>query len=133
MDSLINPQLESKFFAVPAEIRYIIYAYLVPQDIHIFLKKGKLNLSPCVQRGSDNDPNSALKRRTVGLKSELGPWVEDPIYAARLRSLWAEHWRCEDVVTGNVAGNEDDDGGLDRGAHPLMVVCKQMYVSSATT
>jgi hypothetical protein len=124
MTSLINPQLQSKFFTAPAEIRYAILANVVPETVHLSLNKKGLGLSPCVQRDNDDDPNCWNRCRTIGPDSGTDSRVSDSIYASRLRSSWGEHWRCESLVA-----YKQDNKDLDQRSDPLILVCKQMYVN----
>jgi hypothetical protein len=52
-----DPQLQSKFPASPTEIRHAIYAYLIPDRVHLSLYDTTLRIIPCVQRANDADPN----------------------------------------------------------------------------
>jgi hypothetical protein len=120
MSSLINPQLQSKFFTLPTEIRYAIYAHLIPETIHLSLDERGLRLSPCVQRDGDGDPE-CWKRRSNHELLHKHPDA-DPIYLNRLRSTWGEHWRCEEATV-PVQEGTDSDNHVNR----LSFVCKRMY------
>ncbi|KAH7345840.1 hypothetical protein BKA66DRAFT_554916 [Pyrenochaeta sp. MPI-SDFR-AT-0127] len=113
IDVPVNPQLQSKFFAAPAEIRFAIYAYLIPRRIHLSFKKGFRPL-PCVQRDEDGDAN-CLVRKTNNDCFTTKPCVSDPIFLRRLRSSWGSHWRCE----------EQHPWQFDNLAMPLFRVCKR--------
>jgi hypothetical protein len=63
MYSTIDPQLQSMFFAAPAEIRYAILIHVVPETIHLSINEGGPQLSPCIQRDRDDDPNCWNQRR----------------------------------------------------------------------
>jgi hypothetical protein len=121
MSSLINPQLQSKFFTAPAEIRFAIYAYLVPETVHLFLSERGLRLSLCVQRDQDDHPDCANRMPNSEKLNIDYPHV-GPIYVARLRSTWGEHWRCEEA-----SAQIQYDKNFDKCADPLLLVCKQMY------
>ncbi|KAF2176877.1 hypothetical protein K469DRAFT_605525 [Zopfia rhizophila CBS 207.26] len=88
----VNPQLESKFFSAPLEIRQEIYGYLIPYGVHAYLRQGKLYLSACVESCANGGLFGAERR-------ESSDWrASDPVWQRRLRSSWGPHWKCEEVA-----------------------------------
>ena len=61
--ALIHPQLQSRLFAAPNEIRDAIYRHLIPNCIHLFLRNGEVQASECVRRKGDEVAN-CFSRRT---------------------------------------------------------------------
>jgi hypothetical protein len=96
-----NPQLQSRFFASPPEIRLAIYIHLIPDQIHVSCCEAGLRLSPCVQRESDDHADCVNQ----GKNDEGGFFVSGhtenhPIYVRRLQLSWGAHWRCEEAILG---------------------------------
>ena len=120
LDSRIDPQLQSKFFVAPAEIRRAIYSYLIPKDVHIFIKGEGVRFSPCVQREKDGDPGCDSRREVTPVSFDY----DDPVFALRLRSPWAEHWRCGELALRNLKQGDPKDDYID--ILTLLVVYKQM-------
>lgn len=114
-----DPQLQSKFFAAPTEIRYAIYAYLIPNRVHLSLRETAFRLSPCVQRNNDGDPD-CISRESYDAILVTGPRTKDVLYPRRLRSPWGEHWRCEE----NMQESRKKHGDII--ATVLLLVCKLM-------
>jgi hypothetical protein len=119
MSTLFDPQLQSKFFAAPIEIRYAIYTNLIPNRVHLSLRETSFRLSPCVQRNNDGDPD-CLSRESYDAIPVTGPRTKDPLYPRRLWSPWGEHWRCEE----NIQEGREKHGDII--ATVLLLVCKQM-------
>lgn len=119
-----DPQLQSKFFTSPTEIRHAIYAYLIPDRIHISCGKSGLRLLSCVQREKDDDASCFNQRK----KKEGGYYQNesqnDPIHLRRLNSIWSTHWRCEEAVL-----ESQPDRDFRTAIVPLFV-CKRMLVCS---
>ena len=126
MGTSVDPQLESKFFVAPAEIRRAIYVHLIPDQIHLFLHERGLRLSACVQRDEDGDPD-CIKRRSNKTNLLTDPHASDPIYALRLRSSWGSHWRCEESVMR--MREKDCETDCNIAAMALLPVCKRMLAS----
>ncbi|KAF2176893.1 hypothetical protein K469DRAFT_812277 [Zopfia rhizophila CBS 207.26] len=116
MYTSINPQLKSKFFVSPAEIRRAIYVHFIPDQIHLFLHKKGLGLSACVQRDKDGHPNCI--ERCSSTYPLTYPPASCSIYTLRLRSSWGSHWRCEESVK--------TDGNIT--AEALLLACKRMCI-----
>ncbi|KAH7347073.1 hypothetical protein BKA66DRAFT_477783 [Pyrenochaeta sp. MPI-SDFR-AT-0127] len=129
MYKLFNPQSESAFFSAPTEIRHAIYAYLLPEHIHLSLREEKFRFSPCVQLDEDDDPD-CFTRRTNDANIFTNPRASDPIYALRLTSSWDSHWRCEEAAT-----RTQTDYGIDCNsiATALFLTCKRMLIEFAET
>jgi hypothetical protein len=88
MYTSLASQAQSKFLNTPTEIRDAIYAYLIPNQIHLFRGEAGIRSSLCIHRDSDGDPDCASRAAVQGLEGAL--------YSHRLRSSWGEHWRCEE-------------------------------------
>jgi hypothetical protein len=119
--TVFNPQPKSKFFAAPAEIRYEIYAYLLPEQMHLSLCEKGFRLLPCAQRDKDDDPD-CFGQRTNNANLLTNP-LADPIYALRLRSSWGSHWRCEETAIQLQNNRETKYNNITMA---LFLVCKQM-------
>jgi len=99
IDTLINPQPRSKFFAAPVEIRRAICVHIVPRQIHISLRTKGFWLLACVQHDEDDDPNCIQQRISEDNPFDTDPNVHYLSYALRPRSSWGTHWRCEELST----------------------------------
>ncbi|KAF2650552.1 hypothetical protein K491DRAFT_128108 [Lophiostoma macrostomum CBS 122681] len=129
MDTLIDPQLKSKFFALPAELRVAIYAYSVPDQLHIFLREdGFFRFLRCMQRGKDDDPDCESQR-----SNDKEIWKDpssDPVCGRRLRSSWGPHWRCEEYA---MQMQEADEARHATTMVTLFHVCKRIFFEVAET
>jgi hypothetical protein len=117
-----DSQHQCKFFAAPAEIRYAIYAHLIPDRIHLSLCEKGFRLSPCAQRDRDGSPN-CINQESNDRNSIRVRHAEDPIYVRRLRSSWGSHWRCEETA---IQMEEERKMNWDNTAIALLLVCKRM-------
>lgn len=118
----MDSQMQSHIFSLPLETRQSIYAALMPESIHVFLREGKVAISTCTA------PNTAryldgFERRKPGKREE------EAIWARRLRSSWGPHWQCEEVAQ-RMAPGHSDRAEYDSGGHDTVVamlwVCKRM-------
>jgi hypothetical protein len=116
-----DPQHQCKFFAAPAEIRYAIYAYLIPDRIHLSFREKRFRLSLCIQRDQDGAPNCINRQSNAA--NLVGDGEKDSIYARRLRSSWGSHWRCEEIA---IQMEEECEMNWDNTAKALLLVCKRM-------
>ncbi|OCK78679.1 hypothetical protein K432DRAFT_252881, partial [Lepidopterella palustris CBS 459.81] len=122
MHASINPQLRSRLLLAPYDIRRAIYAHLIPNRVHVFLRGGKVHLSVCVaSRQEDHDDGFERKSTPSGDSS-------DSIWARRLRSSWGPHWKCEEVASSRVDDNCTVACGIIR---DIFLVCKTMYIDVA--
>ncbi|KAH7067507.1 hypothetical protein BKA63DRAFT_607352 [Paraphoma chrysanthemicola] len=124
MYTCINPQVQTKLFAAPTEIRHAIYRHLIPKRIHLALRDASFRLSPCVQRADDDDPDCTSRTRYDG-RHDMGKQTSEPLYPYRLSSSWGEHWRCEE----NMHEARESDDTLD--VRALIRVCKLMFIDIA--
>jgi hypothetical protein len=87
----INPQLESKLWQMPVEIRHAIYSNIATNEVHVFIRKGQLCLSKCIMEEHIDG---------IGGYSFKDPIFKpfDPISARRLSSSWGTHWKCEEIA-----------------------------------
>ena len=122
VNTSFDPQLQSKFFALPAELRLAIYAYFIPDQLHIFPHEERsFRFSGCVQQEEDEDPDCRSQR-----SNDLEIWkypASDPICGRRLRSSWGPHWRCEESA---MQMGEAYEKGHDATMMSLFLVCKRM-------
>jgi hypothetical protein len=112
-----NPQLQSKFFASPTEIRHAIYAHIIPDGVHLLLCDNTFRLLPCVQRANDGDPDCDSRKSHDDVPDSN---TLDTLYPRRLQSSWGEHWRCEENM---LKKRGKDDINI---ATALLCVCKLM-------
>ena len=63
--AFIDPQLESRLFLTPIEIRYAIYVHLIPNRVYVFFRQGKIHMSLCVEPSLAGDHNGS-DRKTTG-------------------------------------------------------------------
>ncbi|KAH5130171.1 hypothetical protein HBH70_194970 [Parastagonospora nodorum] len=90
-----NPQLRSRLFGLPLELRQTIYSYLFPGGVHAYFRHDKLRLSACLQP----DPY----KYSSGAEHVVCPEPFEPPdsrYLLRLGSTWGPHWECEEAVMG---------------------------------
>lgn len=122
MNTSFDPQLKSKFFALPTELRLAIYAYFIPDQIHVLLHESQsFGFSKCIQYGGDEDPDCISQRSNdmeLGQTSAL-----DPIFGRRLRSSWGPHWRCEELA---MHMRESYELNYNITTIELLGVCKRM-------
>ena len=111
----VDLQLGSRLFLAPYDIRRAIYVHLITNQVHVFLRQGKIHLSVCVEPSPAGD-HYGFERRTSGDLSS------DTIWARRLRSSWGPHWKCEEV-----ASRINDNYGAAYGINvAVLLVCKRM-------
>jgi hypothetical protein len=96
MYTYVNPQWQSTLFVAPVEILYAIYAYLLPERIHLCLREDKYRLSVCVQHTGDDHPN-CFYQGDIDVHHLTHARVLDDRHARRLSSSWGTHWRCKEV------------------------------------
>ncbi|KAI0117917.1 hypothetical protein GGR51DRAFT_555199 [Nemania sp. FL0031] len=118
-DVHMHLQLESRLLSAPAEIRRMIYANIIPRQIHAFHAHEGPYLSICLQPNLGDDEHDGHERGTTHICSTDGRW------AGRLRSTWGAHWECEELAWGEYAK------GPRRRFHyhvfSLLYSCKKMY------
>lgn len=102
-----NPQLGSRLFCLPLELRHTIYSYLFPGGVHACFRHDKFCLSPCLQ--PDPYKYSSGAEHVVYPESFEPP---DPRYLPRLGSTWGPHWECEEAVWG-VNQSPDTSTGIE--------------------
>jgi len=88
MFTTVDVQAQSRLFIAPTEIRQAIYAYLVPDRVHLICYNGTFRLVSCAQRADDDDPDCTSRDwcdSSLRLKSR------HPLYARRLQLPWGEH------------------------------------------
>jgi hypothetical protein len=118
-------QSKSVFLRMPLEMRNNIYFYILPSDIHVCVRDGKLSISKCLEP-HQNIRSSNFAQETDMITydgSERAPIWEDQKWASRekewarrLRSTWGPHWMCDGIVG---PGTVMDIA--------LLLVCKTMY------
>ena len=111
----VDLQLGSRLFLAPYDIRRAIYVHLITNQIHVFLRQGKIHLSVCVEPSPAGD-HYGFERRTSG------DWSSDTIWARRLRSSWGPHWKCEEVAS-RINDNYEAAYGINV---VVLLVCKRM-------
>ncbi|KAI1119804.1 hypothetical protein F5Y10DRAFT_150740 [Nemania abortiva] len=117
-DAHMHSQQESRLLSAPAEIRRAIYANVIPDQVHVFLSHGRLQLSVCLQPNLGDDSHDGYERGTTH------DWSTDATWAGRLRSSWGPHWECEEV-----AKNPTDLRGSRRhDVLGLLFSCKRMFL-----
>jgi hypothetical protein len=120
MPSSLDPQLQCALLSAPTEIRYAIYAYIIPKRVHLILDDCSLRLSPCVQHVGDDDPECTPRQyHDISLNDDQR--TEHPLRARRLCSPWGDHWRCEEELL------ENDS---EMNTNMLFLVCKLMSVDA---
>ncbi|EXU96586.1 hypothetical protein X797_010398 [Metarhizium robertsii] len=114
----MDPQTQSSLFLLPVEIRRHTYSFIVEEGVHIYLRNGRICISACITPQPSND-YFCFDRQSSG----------DPprdVWARRLGSSWASHWRCEEVALGldvdriNLSADRDP-------TRALMQSCKRIY------
>lgn len=85
----------SGLLKLPAELRHLIFQYILPDNVHIWAKNDHLHLSKCVVNCEDSIPCNAQ----VGLERAPDSLDDrDPVWIRRLQSAWGTHWECEERV-----------------------------------
>ncbi|KAH7076787.1 hypothetical protein BKA63DRAFT_290200 [Paraphoma chrysanthemicola] len=129
MYSSTNSQTKSAFFTAPTEIRHAIYAYLLPDRTHLYLRDGKPWFSPCVQDEEDADPDCFRQRMHVaGCITNPFAANSDCLYAHRLMSSWGPHWRCEETATEMQNSRRMSSDAIPRA---LFLTCKRWLFETA--
>ncbi|QLI74736.1 uncharacterized protein G6M90_00g107820 [Metarhizium brunneum] len=114
----MDPQTQSRLFLLPVEIRRHTYSFVVEEGVHVYLRNGRICMSTCITPQPSND-YFCFDRQSSG----------DPprdVWARRLGSSWASHWRCEEVALGldvdriNLIADRDP-------TRALMQSCKRIY------
>ncbi|KAF2253803.1 hypothetical protein BU26DRAFT_561075 [Trematosphaeria pertusa] len=119
----INPQVGSKFFSAPLEIRQMIYGYIFPYGVHAYLRQGKLHSSACVEPRANGDYDGGERR------DESSDWrTPGPIWSRRLQSSWGPHWKCEEVAL-SMGRSWEAAGDADM---VMLRACKRMYIDIMT-
>lgn len=111
---------KSLLAGIPLEIRHSIYSYILPSQIHVCFRDGRLHLSPCQE--PDKDPRSSCFIGKTDLfpsdgqeRSPDGCAMTTPLWVRRLQSSWSPHWMCEELA---------DSQQLVTA--PLFLVCRQL-------
>lgn len=91
----MDPQAKSQFFSFPAEIRDAIYAYLVPNAVHVFMRECNAVISTCLEPNIGADLSGWERKPDPRLDDRSDA---DAVWGRRLRSSWGPHWRCEEVA-----------------------------------
>ncbi|OAQ64372.1 hypothetical protein VFPPC_05651 [Pochonia chlamydosporia 170] len=114
----MDPQLQSCLFHLPVEIRRHIFSYIVDQGVHVYLNNGRICISTCVTP-QPSDDYFCFDRRSSG----------DPpgeVWARRLDSPWALHWRCEEVAL-RLNADQINLKACHDATGALMQSCRRVY------
>ncbi|KAG6041221.1 hypothetical protein E4U41_005504 [Claviceps citrina] len=117
---LVDAQHQSPLLRLPAELRRHIYAYIVPEQAHLFHdERGNIRAATCVTPSPSSADHYCFDRRSLGDPSTA-------VWARRLRSPWGRHWRCEEVAKRLHRHGHD---GLPQhdAAVALMNCCRRTY------
>lgn len=114
---VIDAEMQSCFFHFPVEIRRHIYSYIVDDGVHLYLHNGRICISTCITP-KPSDDYFCFDRRSLG-----DPSTE--VWARRLESSWALHWRCEEVAF-DLGTDQLSIKSKRDPARALMQSCKQM-------
>lgn len=110
-----DPQVKSHLLLAPLEIRQAIYALLVEDGVHLFLRQGQVSLSPCV--GAILDTRHSAERATTGDEDS------DTVWARRLDSSWGTHWKCQEAA---LATEQHPCNEATRALKTNLLICKRM-------
>lgn len=115
---IMDTQEQCPFLELPLEIRHAIYTNVIPTPIHVFLREGRVAISPCGEPNMSKYLNGCERRPEDSQSAET-------IWADRLQSSWGPHWQCEEVAQG-VAGNTESH--ITRAGTPMSLIyaCKRM-------
>ncbi|KAI1359525.1 hypothetical protein F5Y08DRAFT_319490 [Xylaria arbuscula] len=102
------------FLSAPLEIRHAIYALILPRAVHVFLSRGRLRLSMCLDPNLGDDNHDGRERKP-GTDTDTDHEHRSK-WARRLRSSWGPHWECEESVYGDCYLDVDS----------LILLCKQV-------
>ncbi|KAH7401210.1 hypothetical protein BKA66DRAFT_405926 [Pyrenochaeta sp. MPI-SDFR-AT-0127] len=91
------PEPHTTLLLSPSEIRYEMYAYLIPDRVHVHRRGDKLCLSRCIETllVKEEDGSQAVvntcSNAPDGYERQKGE-CPSPVWARRLRSAWGPHW-----------------------------------------
>ncbi|OIW26320.1 hypothetical protein CONLIGDRAFT_683309 [Coniochaeta ligniaria NRRL 30616] len=123
----METQEQSQLFRLPLEVRYAIYGYLVPNAIHVFVRQGKLALSPCGEPEVSGDMRHlGYERKPVEDQSISCARSREDIWVRRLQSSWGPHWQCEEEAQGTA-----HEATRDETTTTLLLVCRRMHIDIA--
>lgn len=116
-------QEQSHLLSVPLELRQAIYACIIPNAVHVFLRKGRIAISMCIEPDIAGDLCGNERKPSRG---EL----RETIWARRLRSSWGPHWQCEEIAqrTAGYRSQASCDFDPRETTVAFLFVCTRMYV-----
>lgn len=129
-------QNQSTLLRIPLELRNEVYSYLLPRQLHAYLRDNEIRLSTCFEPDKDarssayphkypfrkygeceDKPSDDYDRHPYD-GSERRSW-EGPNqkleYVRRLQSSWGPHWMCEEGAREGIGETM-----------ALLLACKQM-------
>ncbi|KHN95743.1 uncharacterized protein MAM_06355 [Metarhizium album ARSEF 1941] len=118
----MDSQTQSSLFGLPVEIRRHTYALIVDEGVHVYLRDGHICISTCVTPQPSNDYFCFDRQSSGDAPSD--------VWARRLGSSWASHWRCEEVALGLDVDRINLTTGRDS-TRALMQSCKRIYTEMA--
>ncbi|KAI0529940.1 hypothetical protein GGR58DRAFT_495118 [Xylaria digitata] len=107
----MHPQRESRLLSAPLEIRQAIYTMIIPRQVHVFLSRGRLRLSICLEPNLGDDSHDGRERPPGIDRKYTSKW------ASRLRSSWGPHWECEEISHKRCHPN----------IHGFLFLCKRVF------
>jgi hypothetical protein len=110
----MESQEQSQFLSIPHEVRQAIYACLMPNAIHVFLRQGKIATSTCILPDTGEELTG----------EERNAPKDKTLWAQRLQSSWGPHWQCEEIAQGTAEDLADCKS--DKSIVALLFVCKNM-------
>lgn len=78
----MHSQRDSKLLSAPIEIRFAVYANIIPDRIHVFFSEGKLHMLACLQPSLGDDATTATSTEVATTTRHRIP--DGPIVCAPL-------------------------------------------------
>ncbi|KAF1847998.1 uncharacterized protein K460DRAFT_414631 [Cucurbitaria berberidis CBS 394.84] len=119
----VKTQSGSPLLQAPYDIRCAIYSYLIPDQVHVHLREGKISVSECVPNPAVHATDPGLERKE-GLPLKDAEWTREDTdtWSTRLRSTWGPHWKCEETML----QAQRDDATMYSTIEALLWTCKKM-------
>ncbi|KAH8681651.1 hypothetical protein BX600DRAFT_429571 [Xylariales sp. PMI_506] len=119
---------------IPIEVRRLVYDYIWEENglhKHVYSKRGRLHMAPCVMRRMDEEPDFIQKQMDrVEEARDLDSFRDDRMkmwHRRRVFSWGYRHWRCEERIKDFMVIPKDEPSNSGGVFINMLLVCKTIY------